>query len=561
MPLSVGDWLIVCTLSCFVYIFINYRNRAIGTTKRKDPNFQDASGWPLLGNLIGTFVNRNRPLEWATIRSLQKSPGLSITLPWLRLIDISKPEWVEYVQKTNFQNYVKGNLFQEVVADVFGDGIFASDGETWKKTRHSTSAIFTTNSFKTIMEPSVDRSLKSMLHIMELAAKKNHSIDFCDIFFKFTLESFLSMSFGVNVDLILGTLQLENNTENITLQSSTNLFAEAFDFVQNQLDFRFSVIKGWKFLEGIMFPTGRKMNMACDFLDRYAYYLIDQRISASGSGRDIKEKSDSYQEDLLGLFMQARDHRGGGLNRTELKDAVINLIIAGRDTTAQALSWAFFHLVMNPEVIEKVRQETVDVLESEGDEHVNYENFRQLVWTQAVAYETLRLHPSVPKNVKFALKKDVIPGGPVIEAGDAVRWSDWQMGRDPRIWGPDCGEFRPDRWINSQGKLNQFGQFKFHAFNGGPRICLGMKLAIFEIVTVVVEVLKRFNLEFAPGWLLFCPTYPEVLKLRLQQVPKSEPIPGISTRYPVPNYRSSLTLPMDSPMMIQIQLRNENSGT
>ncbi|KAI8443754.1 cytochrome P450 [Phakopsora pachyrhizi] len=498
------------------------RNRAIGTTKRKDPNFQDASGWPLY--LIGTFVNRNRPLEWATIRSLQKSPGLSITLPWLRLIDISKPEWVEYVQKTNFQNYVKGNLFQEVVADVFGDGIFASDGETWKKTRHSTSAIFTTNSFKTIMEPSVDRSLKSMLHIMELAAKKNHSIDFCDIFFKFTLESFLSMRF-----------------------SSTNLFAEAFDFVQNQLDFRFSVIKGWKFLEGIMFPTGRKMNMACDFLDRYAYYLIDQRISASGSGRDIKEKSDSYQEDLLGLFMQARDHRGGGLNRTELKDAVINLIIAGRDTTAQALSWAFFHLVMNPEVIEKVRQETVDVLESEGDERVNYENFRQLVWTQAVAYETLRLHPSVPKNVKFALKKDVIPGGPVIEAGDAVRWSDWQMGRDPRIWGPDCGEFRPDRWINSQGKLNQFGQFKFHAFNGGPRICLGMKLAIFEIVTVVVEVLKRFNLEFAPGW--------------LQQVPKSEPIPGISTRYPVPNYRSSLTLPMDSPMMIQIQLRNENSGT
>lgn len=101
-----------------------------------------------------------------------------------------------------------------------------------------------------------------------------------------------------------------------------------------------------------------------------------------------------------------------------------------------------------------------------------------------------------PQNGKVALGADKIPGGPTIQAGDTMRWrlagshlfldklngtddslldhspihhpSDWQMGRDPSIWGPDCGEFKPERWIDEAGRIKQFGQFKFHAFNVRP---------------------------------------------------------------------------------------------
>jgi len=76
---------------------------------------------------------------------------------------------------------------------------------------------------------------------------------------------------------------------------------------------------------------------------------------------------------------------------------------------------------------------------------------------------------------------------------------------------------------------------------GGPRVCLGMNLAIFQAIKLTVEVFKDFELEFAPGW--------------LENVPKSEAIEGIKSRYPTPMYRSSLTLPMANPMMISVQPR------
>ncbi|KAI7948156.1 hypothetical protein MJO28_010064 [Puccinia striiformis f. sp. tritici] len=123
---------------------------------------------------------------------------------------------------------------------------------------------------------------------------------------------------------------------------------------------------------------------------------------------------------------------------------------------------------MNKDLISKIREETIEVLGDDGvddQQSVTYENYKQFLWAQAVVLEALRLHPGVPKNVKLAVNADKIPGGPTIEAGDIVRWSDWQMARDPSIWGDDCGEFKPQRWFDDTGALRQFGQFKFHVFN------------------------------------------------------------------------------------------------
>lgn len=72
--------------------------------------------------------------------------------------------------------------------------------------------------------------------------------------------------------------------------------------------------------------------------------------------------------------------------------------------------------------------------------------------------------PSVPKNAWEALADDQIPNGPLIHKGDRVRWSDWQMARDPDIWGEDCSEYKPSRWIDEDGNLRRFSNWKFHAF-------------------------------------------------------------------------------------------------
>jgi len=527
------------------YLLIKYRNRAIGTTKRDDPLFAELPGWPLVGELPAIIKHRERLLEDFTIKAFKLGPGFSITIPGMRIIDISKPEWIEYIQKTNFENYVKGHLLQPMW-DMFGQGIFVADGTVWKRARQATSTIFTIKTFKTIIEPSATKSMDGLTEELTSAAEENHSIDFCDLFLRFTLESFVHMTFGKDLN-ILGTkgnaYNKPDTPETAKLSYSTTPFVNAFNFTQDQSDFRMAMRVGWGLMESMNSSMGKRMKDSIRIIDDFAYSLIDERIAALSDRHGFQEEV-SVPADLLSLFMNARDDRGGGLDRVELRDTAMNLLFAGRDTTAQTLSWAFFHLLMNKGLVSKIRSEAVKVLGDEQDDSaltVTYANHKHFIWSNAIIFETLRLHPSVPKNGKVALGADKIPGGPTIQAGDTVRWSDWQMGRDSSIWGPDCGEFKPERWIDETGRIKQFGQFKFHAFNGGPRLCLGMNLAIFEAVKVIVEVFKDFELEFEHGW--------------LENVPKSETIEGITSRYQVPAYRPSLTLHMKNPMMISVQHR------
>ncbi|PLW34730.1 hypothetical protein PCANC_15055 [Puccinia coronata f. sp. avenae] len=522
---------LVCT--SLLYLLLKFRNRAIGTTKRAKSTFYEIPGWPLLGELPSMIINRSRNLEYGTIKALKHGVGFSLTIPGTRIIDVSKPEWLEYIQKTNFDNYVKGPLFRNIMSDVFGDGIFVSDGPSWKRARQATSTIFTINTFKTIIGPASERSMDGMAELLKSAAEDNRSMDFCDLFFRFTLDSFVQMTFGEDLG------EEKKGSPSRFFQGSIP-FPVAFDHAQDQLDFRFSMIVGWQLVEKWVGSIGKRLQASCRVLDDCAYSLIDERMDQLN--RNVNDR-ETVCTDLLSLFMNALDERGGSLGRTELRDAALNLIIAGRDTTAEALSWTFFHLLMNEDIISRIRREASEIFgEGDSNEHrVTYENYKRFTWANAAVFEALRLHPSVPRNTKTAVADDQIPAGPTIQAGDLVRWSDWQMGRDASLWGADCGEFLPDRWIDEKGSIKPHGQYKFHAFNAGPRICLGMNLAMLQAVKVIVEVFKEFELAFAVGW--------------LENVPKSEAIEGITSRYPTPMYRASLTLPMAHPMMISVKHR------
>jgi len=135
-------------IAYLAYLILRYHDRAIGTSKRKDANFTELPGWPILGQIPDIVWNFARPLELGMARHLKFRPGWSVTMPGLRLIDVSKPEWLEHIQKTNFQNYVKGSRFHSVMADVFGDGIFVTDGAQWKRSRHVLAPLFTVKNFK-----------------------------------------------------------------------------------------------------------------------------------------------------------------------------------------------------------------------------------------------------------------------------------------------------------------------------------------------------------------------------------------------------------------------------
>jgi cytochrome P450 len=120
-----------------------------------------------------------------------------------------------------------------------------------------------------------------------------------------------------------------------------------------------------------------------------------------------KDPTLGKDRDLLDLFMAAKTEEGDPLNDAQLRDVVLNFILAGRDTTAQALSWSFWLLSTRPVIQAKLRDEARKVLGS--SRMAAFADMKELVYAHAVFYEVLRLYPSVPTNIKVCNQDDVLP--------------------------------------------------------------------------------------------------------------------------------------------------------
>jgi cytochrome P450 len=175
----------------------------------------------------------------------------------------------------------------------------------------------------------------------------------------------------------------------------------------------------------------------------------------------------------------------------------MNFMIAGRDTTAQAMSWATLMVARRPDVQTRVAEEAARVLGPAGSPPLTYEALLAgLTYTQAVVSETLRLFPSVPKDGKVVVADDVLPGcGTAVRAGDVVAWSPFCMGRRVDLWGPDASEFKPERFLTGDSRPSPY---KYPVFNAGPRTCLGQNMALAEAAYGLALVLRAHVVTLAP---------------------------------------------------------------
>ena len=113
-----------------------------------------------------------------------------------------------------------------------------------------------------------------------------------------------------------------------------------------------------------------------------------------------------------------------------------------------------------------------------------------------MALEVLRLHPSVPKDIKFAVRDDTLPDGTSVPAGAAIIYAPYAMGRDAALWEAPH-EFRPERFLAEDGSERRFDMYQYPAFNAGPRLCLGRPLALMEIKLVTAMLLHAFDFALA----------------------------------------------------------------
>lgn len=225
------------------------------------------------------------------------------------------PKNIEYVLKTKFESFVKGKYVHDRLSDILGNGIFTVDGHSWRFQRKTAANIFSVKNFREFVGIVFKEEMD--LVISKVNDSLSTPIDVHDLFFRFTLDGFAKIGFGTELNCM--------NTDSVP-------FAVAFDRCQATMDFRFwSPL--WKLEEMIFFWKKIQIRKDIKTIRDFGLELIKKRRSEG----DIDCNS---RADLLTLFMRAKDAEGKPFSDELLCDFILNFIIAGRDTTAQALSWA-----------------------------------------------------------------------------------------------------------------------------------------------------------------------------------------------------------------------------
>ena len=124
----------------------------------------------------------------------------------------------------------------------------------------------------------------------------------------------------------------------------------------------------------------------------------------------------------------------------------------------------------------------------------SYEDLQSMHYLHASICESLRLYPPVLFDSKHALHNDVLPDGTFVGKGTRVTYHPYAMGRMEAIWGADCLEFKPERWVNEDGHFVPQSPFKFAVFQAGMQVCLGKEMAFIQMKYVVVTVVSMFRL-------------------------------------------------------------------
>ena len=216
-------------------------------------------------------------------------------------------------------------------------------------------------------------------------------------------------------------------------------------------------------------------------LDNAVYGFIHQR----------RANSELAADDLLSTLLQMREG-GIAMSDEQLRDEVMTLLLAGHETTAVSLSWAWYLLAQHPELEKKLWSELEQVLNGRRPE---IPDLSRLPYADAVIREALRLYPPAWAIVRNALE-DCTIGGYTVPAGSTVVMSQWVTHRDPR-YHHEPMQFNPDRWLNGHSPTSKFTYFPFGV---GPRMCIGASFATMEAVLVLATIAQKFQLSIADDY-------------------------------------------------------------
>ncbi|KAJ7115327.1 cytochrome P450 monooxygenase pc-1 [Mycena epipterygia] len=418
-------------------------------------------------------------------------PVFDICPLWENVVFTVSPEHIQIILATDFTNYIKGRRFRDAMESVLGSGVFNSDGEMWSFHRAMTRPYFTRDRVQHF--EIFDRSAEKAIAHIKSRMREGYAVDFQDLVGRLTMDAAAEFLFGSCLDSLSSALPYPSNAlsvpaiHNSPQAQEGNNFTAAFSEAMLQIIFRERVGWIWPLYEVFVDQTAKPMKVVTKYLDPIIHEALEKKKRG-----ETRTSDDSENITLLDdLIEKTSDPK-------LLKDEILNILIAGRETTMSVLTIIIYFLAMYPDVTVRLREE---IMACVGPTNApTYEDIKPMKYLRAVINETMRLYPPVPFNVRETVKATTWPSPdpgekPIyIPAGAKVPYSVMIMQRRTDLWGPDANEFDPDRFLDERvQKYLVTNPFQFLPFNAGPRICLGQQFAYNEMSFVIIRLLQNFS--------------------------------------------------------------------
>jgi cytochrome P450 len=397
------------------------------------------------------------PFEFVTACAEAYGDVVHFDLGPLETYMVTDPAEIGKILVDDDAKYAKPNFQDDALGDLLGNGLLLSEGPTWRKQRELANPAFDPRRLQGMVD-TMGEYTEALLAGWQDGEVRDVQVDMTEVTLRIICEAML----GVGLD--------DDRIE--TVRESLEPLGARFE--PDPLRF---LLPDWV-------PTreNREYEAALDTMEGMIDDIVAERRGTQGHG-------EGAPSDLLSILLRAQE-RGEQSDR-QIRDEVMTILLAGHDTTALTLTYAWYLLSQHPEAEARLHAEVDEVL-PDGRAPTMAE-VRELDYTERVLQESMRLYP--PVYVMFREPKvDVRIGDYRVPEGAAVMLPQWVVHRSGKYW-ENPTEFDPDRFTPERSRDRP--RFAYFPFGGGPRHCIGKHLSLLEGRIITATVAANYDLDYA----------------------------------------------------------------
>lgn len=369
---------------------------------------------------------------------------------------VNDPDLVQQVVTTQHRIWHKSVVYKNTLGDYLGDGLLISDGDFWKRQRRLMQPAFHTKRISAYAETMVENT-RHMLDTWQTGEQRDIAHDMMEL-----------------------TLWIVGKTLfDVDLRHEQSMIAEALENLLHDVSTesrRVVPIPEW-----IPTPLKHRKQHTIELLNKVVMPIITER-----------RKNLHDTGDLLSMLLLAEDEDGSKMSDKHVRDEALTLVLAGHETTANALTWTLYLLSQHPEIEAKLQAEVDNVL---GNSAATLDDLKHLTYTEMVLKEGMRLYPPAWSFSRQAIE-DTQLGDYHIKAKRMAVIIPYAIHRNEEYF-PDPERFDPERF-NADNE-HTIPRYAYLPFGGGPRICIGNAFAMMEAKLILSAIVQRYQLRLAAG--------------------------------------------------------------